>query len=183
MCGANRSSSSFALVRNYATPPTESWFELGCGCVGQSRTTSAEDCCFFRPKLSFVRGFKIRRSAFGGRGGRGRAALRRLRLLFITANSVARMRRLLTELTQRRAASSVDLVAHVLLFQTCGSCSLCYDGAVPFQAYKVACCWILRIAMPRSSSASRVRPKPRKASAPRAETREDASSGACLLGQ
>ena len=52
-------------------------------------------------------------------------------------NSVARMRRLLTELTQRRADSSVDLVAHVLLFETCGSCSLFYDGAVPFQAYKV----------------------------------------------
>ena len=72
----------------------------------------------------------------GGRSGRGRAALRSLRLLFITANSVARMRRLLTKLTQRRADSSVDLVAHVLLFETCGSHSLFYDGAVPFQAHK-----------------------------------------------
>ena len=109
----------------------------GLRLCGQSRTTSAEDCCFFRPKLSFVRGFKIRRSAFGGRGGRGQAALRRLRLLFITANSVAHMRRLLTELNRGVQTVLPICVAQVLLFETCGSCSLFYDGAVPFQAYKV----------------------------------------------
>ena len=72
----------------------------------------------------------------GGRGGRGRAALRSLRLLFITANSVARMRRLLTELNRGVRTVLPICVAQVLLFETCGSRSLFYDGAVPFQAHK-----------------------------------------------
>ena len=96
-------------------------FYESCGSRGQSRTTSAEDCCFFRPKLSFVRGFKKRRPAFGGRGGHGRAALRRLRLLFITANSVARMRRLLKELNRGVRTVLPICAAQVLLFETCGS--------------------------------------------------------------
>ena len=77
-----------------------------------------------------------RQNGRGGHGGRREAALQSLRLPFITANSVARMWCLLTKLTQRHADSSAYLVAHVLLFETSGSCSLFYGRVVPFQAYK-----------------------------------------------